>query len=177
MKKIPTLYLRTEDRRHVDTSKVNPACQWVLDGEGVPTRKFDGTCVLVDDDGYVWTRREVKRGKQAPSGFRLVEFDFLTGKKVGWEPCDQSGFRVQIEEALNIAHLELGTYELCGPRVNGNPENLTSHELIPHGDDEIGPPLKPPLDLMDLCRNRGWEGVVWHHPDGRRAKLKVKDLP
>jgi hypothetical protein len=23
----------------------------------------------------------------------------------------------------------------------------------------------------------GWEGVVWHHPDGRMAKLKARDLP
>ena len=175
MKKIPTLYLRTEDRRHVDTSKVNPACQWVLDGEGAPTRKFDGTCVMVDDNGYVWTRREVKRGKTAPPGFRLVEFDFLTGKKVGWEPYEQSGFRVQIEEALDTPRLDPGTYELCGPKVNGNPENLISHQLVRHGTLVL--PRWPPLTLLNECRKGGWEGVVWHHPDGRRAKLKVKDLP
>ena len=23
----------------------------------------------------------------------------------------------------------------------------------------------------------GWEGTVWHHPDGRMAKLKVRDYP
>ena len=39
MKKIPTIYLRDpDDRAHV-TDEVNAECQWVLDGEGVPTRK------------------------------------------------------------------------------------------------------------------------------------------
>ena len=175
MKKIPTLYLRTEDRRHVDTSKVNPACQWVLDGEGIPTRKFDGTCVMVDDDGYVWTRREVKSGKQPPPGFRLVEIDPMTGKQFGWEPYDQSGFRVQIEEALELGPFSPGTYELCGPKVNGNPENFIVHRLVRHGALVL--PRWSPLTLLNECRKYGWEGVVWHHPDGRRAKLKVKDLP
>jgi hypothetical protein len=40
----------------------------VLDGEGVATRKYDGTCVMFDGDGW-WARREVKPGKTAPAGF------------------------------------------------------------------------------------------------------------
>ena len=30
---------------------------------------------------------------------------------------------------------------------------------------------------IELCRQWGWEGIVWHHPDGRMAKLKVRDYP
>ncbi len=30
-------------------------------------------------------------------------------------------------------------------------------------------------DLADW--GHGWEGIVWHHPDGRMAKLKARDLP
>ena len=174
MKKIPTLYVRDQATGYV-TGEVTPGCEWVLSGEGTATRKFDGTCVMVDDNGYVWTRREVRSGKTIPPGFRLVEFDFLTGKKVGWEPYEQSGFRVQIEEALDTPRLDPGTYELCGPKVNGNPENFIVHQLVRHGAFVL--PSWPPLVLLDECRKDGWEGVVWHHPDGRRAKLKVKDLP
>ncbi len=49
MRKIPTLFLRdAEDMRRV-TRAVHPACAWVLAGEGIPTRKFDGTCVRMDE--------------------------------------------------------------------------------------------------------------------------------
>ena len=47
------------------------------------------------------------------------------------------------------------------------------HELI--GWD----PLTPEI-VMNVVRKVGEtdhiEGVVWHHPDGRMAKLKVRDL-
>lgn len=48
MKKIPTVFVRDPETnlKHV-RDEVHPDCQWVLDGEGVPTRKWDGTCVRV----------------------------------------------------------------------------------------------------------------------------------
>src|SRR5215470_753136 len=86
MKKIPTLFVRDdEDRRYV-TEAVNSGCEWVLAGEGAATRKFDGTCVMLDEDGRWWARREVKPGKQAPANFVHVEHDETTGKTMGWEP-------------------------------------------------------------------------------------------
>ena len=47
MKKIQTLFVRDwdGDRRYV-LPEVAPGCEWVLKGEGVPTRKYDGTCVM-----------------------------------------------------------------------------------------------------------------------------------
>ena len=47
MEKIPTVFVRDDatNRKHV-RDEVHPACGWVLAGEGVATRKFDGTCVL-----------------------------------------------------------------------------------------------------------------------------------
>ena len=47
MHKIPTLFRRDPDDRKRVLPEANPACQWVLDGEGTPTRKYDGTCVLL----------------------------------------------------------------------------------------------------------------------------------
>ena len=71
MKKIPTVFRRDpDDMRHV-TSEVHPDCQWVLDGEGTPTRKYDGTCVMFDGTRW-WARREVKPGKTAPNGFEAI---------------------------------------------------------------------------------------------------------
>jgi hypothetical protein len=175
MKKIPTLFIRDEnDRKHV-TSEVDPDSKWVLDGEGIATRKYDGTCVMLDEDGHWWARREVKPGKTPPEEFVPIETDDTTGKTVGWEPVERSGFARWHAAALGEP-CEPGTYELIGPKVNGNPEKAEGHELIRHVDAEI---LDAPRDFESL---RAWllghdyEGIVWHHTDARMAKLKKRDF-
>jgi hypothetical protein len=187
MRKIPTVFVRDhEDRRYV-TTEVNPGCEWVFAGEGVPTRKYDGTCVMLDIADFWWARREVKPGKQPPAHFRPVETDEVTGKTVGWEPIKQSPFAKFHAEALDRwtapQLLEPGTYELIGPKVNGNPEGLSGHELVSHAYafpialmSAIHPDLPPQDVVRRLGELYGWEGVVWHHRDGRMAKLKAKDL-
>lgn len=47
VKKIPTLFVRDwdGDRRYV-LPEVTRGCEWVINGEGAPTRKYDGTCVM-----------------------------------------------------------------------------------------------------------------------------------
>jgi hypothetical protein len=172
------------------TDEVHPDCQWVLDGEGVATRKYDGTCVMLDEDGNWWARREVKPGKTPPPNFRAEETDPNTGKTVGWEPMAQSPFAKFHAEAVAPAEefgdligrpLPPGTYELVGPKINGNPERAIDHRLESHANAER-------LEGWDLTyeslrehltswiANEGIEGIVWHHPDGRMAKLKVKDF-
>jgi hypothetical protein len=177
--KIPTLFMRDpEDMRHV-TREVNPPAVWVLAGEGVATRKYDGTCLMLDDDGQWWARREVKPGKAQPAGWVSVEHDEATGKSVGWEPIEQSPFVKFWQEALRNPYQRrhVGTYELVGPKINGNPEQTDRHELIWHNDAEVL--VDAPRTYDDLA---AWltacpyEGIVWHHPDGRMAKLKRRDF-
>lgn len=180
MKKIPTIYLRDpEDRAHV-TDEINPECQWVFDGEGVATRKFDGTCLKKDENGEWWARREVKKGKPFPENFQLVvDYDEVTGKWQGWIPIEDSPFYKFWEEAIVLNYgddFEPGTYELIGPKINGNPDNVQVHELVRHGLVRHNCPDYTPIDLINLCRLYGQEGIVWHHPDGRMAKLKVRDF-
>jgi hypothetical protein len=190
MRKIPTLFNRDpEDMRRV-VPTVHPDCQWVLDGEGVATRKIDGTCVMLDDEGRWWGRREVKPGKTPPPNYRPVETDPATGKTVGWEPIDQSGFRKAFQDALNHTPplngapgpaYRPGTYELIGPKVNGNPERVPHHMLVNHDDTQRIMPFSLTYEgIRDTCLQvlapEGWEGLVWHHPDGRMAKVKVRDF-
>ncbi|MEV1157779.1 DUF5565 family protein [Micromonospora chokoriensis] len=189
MRKIPTLFRRDpEDMRRV-TSEVHPDCRWVLDGEGVATRKYDGTCVRYDGERW-WARHEVKPGKATPPGYQPVMTDDVTGKTVGWEPIEQSAFATFHAEALGAIVDQFSgpqpgaTYELVGPKVNGNPEKATGHQLVRHGFSAPGDAeelSKAPLDhdgLREwLLDHPGWEGVVWHHPDGRMAKLKRRDFP
>jgi hypothetical protein len=187
MKKIPTLFVRDpDDRKHV-LPEVTPGCEWVMAGEGAPTRKYDGTCVMLDGSGW-WARREVKRGKQQPQGFAEVGYDPATEKFVGWEPIQASGFYRWFEEAFqwDIRHEGIaggfapGTYELIGPKLNGNPEHRASHYLVRHDDAE---PLPEPYGgrsfkglQAQMTYRFPYEGIVWHHPDGRMAKLKVRDF-
>lgn len=180
MQKIPTLYVRDfspESRGRFVTEELSPGCEWVLTGEGVPTRKYDGTCVMFDGDRW-WARREVKAGASEPDGFVPVERDDSTGKTVGWEPIEQSGWHKWYLQATIVGNIGPGTYELCGPKVNGNPEKRESHVLIRHASAERIDPLgrDPKRIVLDLAP-LGIEGVVWHHPDGRMAKLKVRDYP
>ncbi|EDY43944.1 DUF5565 family protein [Streptomyces sp. SPB074] len=185
MRKIPTLFVRDpEDRRSV-LPEVTPGCEWALAVEGTATRKWDGTCTMLDTDGTWWARREVKPGKTPPEHFVAVERDEVTGKAVGWEPVEQSPFaRFHAEALANGPVSTPGTYELLGPKINANPERLGAHILIAHG----WAPLSERRELAAtprgfdglrawLLAHPTWEGIVWHHPDGRRAKLKRRDFP
>lgn len=199
MQKIPTLFVRNpDDRRHV-LNEVTPGCEWVMAGEGVPTRKYDGTCVMFDGTSW-WARREVKPGKTPPPNYMAISTDDATGKTVGWEPIEQSAFAKYHAEAAAYEHGALqhpapgehweypakpyaGTYELLGPKINGNPEGVDFHGLVRHGyiaaEDQ--------WEMEKLARTFGgfrewlhahpkWEGLVFHHGDGRVAKIKRRDF-
>jgi hypothetical protein len=177
MKKIPTLFQRDpDDRRHL-LNEVTPGCEWVLAGAGVATRKYDGTCVKFDGDRW-WARREIKLGKPAPSDWvQSTDLDPVTGKWVGWEPAENSSFHKFLLEADPAGDRKPGTYELVGPKINRNPEGYKAHALIPHGQTKFSP--DPPRDyegLREFLLDQPYEGIVWHHPDGRMAKLKRRDF-
>ncbi len=182
VKKIPTVYVRDWDGnpKYV-TREENPECAWVFAGEGKPTRKYDGTCVRFDGARW-WARREVKAGRPAPDGFELVGEDAETGKSIGWEPADQTGFHRFLVEAGADGDWRPGTYELCGPKVNRNPEGYPEHRLVRHED---AAPIELPARTWDdiratvraLAESGGVEGIVWHHEDGRMAKIKARDFP
>lgn len=178
MRKIPTMFARSDDRRTV-IDQVTPGCEWVTAGEGVGTYKYDGTCVHVsNNDGVliVWTRREVKFGSLRPEGFIEVDHDDTTGKTVGWEPAEASGFSKFIDEATDQFNGPTGTYELIGPKINGNPEGVNTHRLMSHA---AAPIIQAPRDyngLRAFLADFNGEGIVWHHPDGRMAKIKRRDF-
>ena len=189
MRKIPTLLVRDpNDRAHV-TDEVTPGCEWVLAGEGTARRKYDGTCVMLDEHGDWWARREVKRDRMPPPGWRLVETDPVTGKAMGWEPIAQSPFAKFHAEAVTPANefgaligarMPAGTYELVGPKINGNPEGAMYHQLERHATAEelveVGTTVESIKAYVRWLAEDGVEGIVWHHPDGRMVKLKGRDL-
>lgn len=175
MKKIPTIFERNPDNMRELLPTPNAECLWVLAGEGVPTRKWDGTCCRVKD-GALYKRREVKKGKLIPQYFDAADFDEITGKTVGWLPVTGAKEDRWHVEAFGNGNWPDGTYELCGPKVQGNPEGFEKHILIPHAEaTQYGGVQRTFEGIRHFLEQKHIEGIVFHHPDGRMAKIKKRD--
>lgn len=180
MKKIPTIFERDwdGDRSRV-VNKPHPDCGWVFAGEGVATQKLDGTSCMVRE-GRLYKRREVKKGQTAPPEFELATFDEETGKTVGWMPVTDASEDKYHREAFLRGTLPDGTYELVGPNVQGNPEHMEQNTLVSHRNVVLASAVKGAPrtfeELREWLAGKDIEGLVWHHPDGRMAKIKLRDF-
>lgn len=175
MKKIPTIFKRNPDNMAEVLNEPHPDCAWVFAGEGVATRKYDGTCCLIEG-GKLYKRREVKRGKVPPPDFVRADYDETTGKTVGWVPVDPDSKEDRWHAEAFSSDLGDGTYELIGPKVQGNPESCDAHRLMAHENAEQLPAPREYEALAAWLEGRDIEGLVWHHPDGRMAKIKLRDF-
>lgn len=181
MIKIPSLYLRDHSvEGNPLTRNINPLCDWVIRGEGVATRKWDGTACLVRA-GKLYRRHDVKAGKTRPANWEpcIAEPDPHTGHWPGWLPVvagdPQSKWHWAIWSRVGLL-LNDGTYELCGPHFNANPDQFPEDTLVRHGV-HLYPSAPTSFDsLRAWLSMRGIEGLVWHAPDGRMAKIKRRDF-
>lgn len=181
MQKIISLFQRNYDGDRLVRNEVTPGAEWVINGEGVATRKWDGTCCKIEK-GQLYKRYDAKHGKTPPVGFIPAQDpDPVTGHWPGWlivgDGPEDKWFRVGWVGGIDDnGPLPDATYELVGPKINGNKDQFDKHTLIKHGSKV----LDAPRNFVDL---RYWfaeivhiEGVVWHHPDGRMVKIKTKDF-
>jgi hypothetical protein len=186
MIKMPCLYVR-EFHGHNSftlTETVTSGCEWVLAGEGSASRKRDGTACFVKD-GTLWKRYDAKRDrksgeyKPAPVGsIPCSDPDPVTGHWPHWAPLGPHDYWHR--EALEAQRAELvdgATYELCGPKLQGNPERLERHTLIRHGVELETVPRVPHLFvwLEAFLLSNLVEGLVFAHHDGRFAKIRRAD--
>jgi len=177
VKKIISLFQRNYDGDRLVRDHIVPGAEWVAAGEGTPTRKLDGTCCMVRG-GKLFKRFELKNGKPAPVGFEPAqEPDPVTGDCPGWVPVGTGSEDRWHREAFAREPLPDGTYELVGPKVQGNPEMYVGHALVAHGS-RILPSRTPRTfdELRQFFQDTDIEGIVWHHPDGRMVKIKKKDF-
>ncbi|EFV12972.1 DUF5565 family protein [Segniliparus rugosus] len=188
MKKIPCLFERdfTDRRRPVLLDKVTPGCEWVLAGEGKATRKWDGTACLIRD-GKLYKRYDAKNGRTPPPDFEPAQPapDPVTGHWPGWVPVSETAKEDRWHregwdafgrlEALVGRRFPDTTYELIGPKVNGNHEGADTHLLVQHGDWSYSEIPRDFDGLGEWFRGEPIEGVVFHHPDGRMAKIRKAD--
>lgn len=121
MKKIISLFKRNYDGDSLVRDEVVPGAEWVLEGEGVATRKWDGTCCMVRD-GKLFKRYDAKHGKTPPSDFEPAQDPDLTpGHWPAWRPVvdgPEDNWHREVQGQINGN----GTFELRGPKIGGNPE-------------------------------------------------------
>lgn len=177
MKKIPTLFIRNR-KTNLVINEVNHGCEWVIQGSGIATRKFDGTCCLIRD-GKLYKRYDAKKGRTPPPEFEPAQDpDPITGHQPGWLLVGDGPDDKYHREALaNYERIPIdGTYELVGPKIQGNPEGYLTHAFVAHGVDIMPDCPRDYEELKVYLEPLTIEGIVWHHPDGRMAKLKRRDF-
>lgn len=198
MQKVPTLFIRDKANPKRVTREVDPDCQWVIAGEGYPTEKYDGSaCAVIA--GELHRRHAHEAGKGEPP-FAWIHWtlDPMQRSGHGWLAVSESNpsdrYHVEAwgqiygcDEYGKEIPYEDGTYELVGPKVQGNPYGLSEHELWRHGQrgtvfecersfDAIRELLSKPDDWGLTHHSSYCEGIVWHHHDGRMAKIKRRDF-
>jgi hypothetical protein len=170
MQKIPTMFVRDESKKgHPVMLAIKTECQWVLDGEGVATAKLDGTNVKIEN-GQLLKRQKPLNG----------DYD-----EACYVPCDRANpaDKWAFEAFDALATKGDGIYELVGPKVQGNPHGYRGHVLelvVPPGEMvmalELGPADLSFDGLREWLSRSPFEGIVFHHPDGRMAKIKRRDF-
>jgi len=177
MKKIPAVFLLDWEGKRLARNEVHPDAQWVIAGEGVATRKWDGTCCMIRN-GQLYKRYEIKRGGRAPASFEPAnDVDPKTGKQQGWVPVGDGPEDQYHRAALaSCPDLSDGTYELIGPKVQGNVENRDAYMLVRHGAEVIENAPRDFDGLRQFLCDHDIEGIVFHHPAGRMAKVKKRDF-
>lgn len=196
MEKIPTLFQRNSENMKLVTHEVNPDAAWVLEGQGTPTVKMDGTNIRVTVENGVCTfvekRRNPTREEKAVGAepgyvdahpndpadkhiFAAVDATNFSRWPDGWLPSIKFKYR-------NSLGWPDGAWscEALGPKIQGGAEGV---------DPMLYPFSLCPFQILvpreNLCSWEGirevlasaqMEGIVWHHPDGRMAKIKRRDF-
>lgn len=178
MIKISTLYKKDPNDLSRVINEINPENAWAL-AEGVATRKFDGTaCAIIN--GTLYKRYDVKKGREVPYGaIPCQDPDPITGHWPHWVQCEEASPEDKYAfEAFNVMWCRSnGTYELCGPKVQGNKEKLSEHRLLEHGAWKIDDLEDRSYDgIKAYLLDHDIEGIVFHHPDGRMCKIRKSDF-
>ena len=179
MKKIPSLFVRDfEGDPSFVTRRVTPDCEWAVEGQGYAMVKWDGTACMLRDD-VMFKRYDAKPGRTPPAGFEpcQAEPDPHTGHHPGWAPVTAAD-KWHLQAFSDLGNRVNGTYELIGPKVQGNPYGIDRHILIPHWMI-YATGIQHPVTFDSIRRylqQTRIEGIVWHHTDGRMAKIKARDF-
>jgi len=177
MRRIETLFLRDPQNLKLVTKDVNPEVEWVLRGEGIATRKWDGTACFVRD-GILYKRLHWSESKgPAPAGWLHWTLDPEAKSGHGWLPVgDGPEDKWHREVTIPATPPEGQTFELIGPRIQSNAEGLQAHTLRAHGDIKFPDAPRTWEGIRQFLTDNPMEGLVWHRPNGEMAKIKSRDF-
>lgn len=184
MRKIPTLFERVfEGHKIVDIlPNVTPGMEWVLEGKGIPTLKWDGACCAIIN-GEFYKRYDAKNGKPVPEGAIKcqAEADPVTGHFPCWVKCDRNNpndrwYWAAYDISSIGAHLANGTYEAVGLHFRNNPYNHTIDSLRRHGTDIIQDFPRTFEGMKEYLREHHIEGVVFWKDGQPQCKIKRSDF-
>jgi len=183
MEKIPTLFERDERFKVVDRPRAE--CAWVFSGEGTPTEKLDGTNIRLTVRSGQIVRVEKRRN---PSKLQKQR-----GIVDGWY-ADADEYSAEDKWIMTAAgNTDVSGWpdgehscEALGPRIQGNPLELADLVCVPFNLEvpqytDVPRSYTGLRDFLASLESRFApghlaEGIVFHHPDGRRAKIKRKDF-
>lgn len=187
MKKIPTLFKRVFDEKthkKIDClPEVTEGMEWVLNGEGIATIKWDGSCCAIIN-GELYKRYDAKNGKPVPEGAIKCqeEADPVTGHLPCWVKVDFSNPADKwFAEAVKFVGydrtqlIEYRTYEAIGKHFNGNPYSLDYDTLMPHGIDVID--VERTFEgIKKYLEEELIEGIVFWKDGEPKCKIKRTDF-
>ena len=185
MKKIPTLFKREFIDHHIVNTlpEVEDGLEWVLEGEGVPTIKYDGACCAVINDTF-YRRYDAKNGKPVPDGAIKCQPkpDPVTGHMPCWIACKRTDpadkwFWAAYDNAVEtIGYVPDGTYEAIGVHFNGNPYELENDRLMPHGVVPISNLERTYEGIRNWLETHYEEGIVFWKDNEPKCKIKRTDF-
>jgi hypothetical protein len=178
MIKLKTLFKK--DSNHKATSEIQ--CLWVANDGVKAYIKRDGTACMIKK-GVLYKRYDAKINKKTgkrktpPIGaISCCPPDNVTGHWPHWVKCGE-GDKYHAEAFNCLLDKADGTYELCGPKINGNNEKLTTHVLINHKSEPINQPLVISYSgFSGFLSELNHEGVVFYGPNNEMCKLRRVDF-
>lgn len=191
MKKIPTLFERKFENHNVVSisDSVTPGMEWVLNGEGDATIKYDGSCCAFIN-GKFYKRYDAKKAKNGkykipPKGaIPCCDPDPITGHWPHWvavyedKPEDKWFVKALMNswDSINRYPDIDGTYEAIGPHFQGNPYNIDNDILIKHGEDKIYLTDRSFESIKEYLKNGAIEGIVFWKDGQPQCKIKRTDF-
>lgn len=186
MKKIPTLFERVYENHKIVgiLPNVTDGMEWVLNGEGVATIKFDGSCCAIIN-GELYKRYDAKKGKKPPIGaIPCCEADKITGHHPHWVKVDENNpadkwfvdayctTSMWTNQGLK---LEDGTYEAVGLHFQGNPYKENIDSLVKHGTQVVE--VERTFEgIKKYLEDNYIEGLVFWKDGEPQCKIKRSDF-
>lgn len=183
MRKIPTLFKKVYDGKKClgVSHEVTEGMEWVLEGKGNATVKYDGSCCAVIN-GKFYKRFDAKPGRKIPDGaIPCCEPDSVTGHHPHWVPVDMEGnadkwfVSAYAFRAMFDGVLEDGTYEAVGKHFNGNPYHMDADALLYHGV-EVVEVERSYEGLKKYLEENYIEGLVFWKDGEPQCKIRRKDF-